>query len=111
MPTELYKVLGQANPSGGVLTDLYTVPANTEAVISSIVIAHVGGGVKSYMVAIAIGGAADNLKQRLVENKNLSVNATDTLVIGITLAAGDIIRVESNLGSVAFNVFGTEITP
>ena len=35
-----YKVLGQSNPAATTLTTLYTVPAATQAVISSISVAN-----------------------------------------------------------------------
>ena len=70
MATEVYKVIAQAEPAASVLTDIYTVPANTEAVISSILICNTAQQVSPQdafvRVSIAIGGAANANKQYIV---------------------------------------------
>jgi hypothetical protein len=52
-----YKVLGQAAPSGTSNTDVYTVAAGRQAVISSIVICNVTGTAATYNVYQRIAGA------------------------------------------------------
>ena len=53
-----YKVLGQSKPAAGTLTTLYTVPASTQAVISSLTIANMGPTSTTYRLAIRAAGAA-----------------------------------------------------
>ena len=113
--TTAYKVLGQAAPAATVLTDLYVVPDATSAVISSIFINDVGDGGGAASVSIAVGGAADAPEQYLYGSAGtgLPIDPDDTFVatVGITLAAGDVIRVRNLSGSdgeIAFQVFGAE---
>ena len=114
MATEAYKVIAQAEPAASILTDVFTVPASTEIVISSVVISNTAQQASPQdafvRVSIAIGGAADSIKQYLVYDTKILKNNTLALVLGITLAATDKIRVFSDQTDVAFNFFGTEIT-
>ena len=56
MPTT-YKVLGQSNPSATTLTTLYTVPAATNAVISSITIANLAATAATFRIAVRVAGS------------------------------------------------------
>jgi len=47
-----YKVLGQVAPAATTDTTLYTVPAATEAVISTIVVANRSATARTYDIAI-----------------------------------------------------------
>lgn len=107
---ETFKVLGQSYPTGGVLTDLYTVPSATSAVISSLTICNQGNNTATFRVSIVVAGAADEAKQYLVYDTPLLSKGTMSIIIGETLAATDVIRVQSDTGNLSFNLFGTEIT-
>lgn len=107
-----YKVLGQLKPSAGTLSDLYTVPSNTETVISTITIANMGPTSTTYRIAIAKDGAAtgiSSMEQYLVYDTTVPALDSLALTLGITLNAADVIRVESYSGLVAFQVFGSEV--
>jgi hypothetical protein len=103
------KVLGQATPSTS-LTDIYTVPAATQTAVSSIVVCNITTVVKTYRVAVRPAGASINNKHYLAYDAPISKNATMTLVLGIALAATDVISVYGSDTNVQFSVFGQEIT-
>lgn len=107
---QTYKVLGQSDPSAATLTDLYTVPAATETVVSSIIIANRSGTGTTFRLAIAPAGAADANQHYIARDVTISGNAVFEFTIGITLAATDKIRVYATLATVSFNAFGSEIT-
>lgn len=108
---QVYKVLGQVNGTNAVLTDAYTVPAATSAIVSSIVISNRSGVADTYSVSVAVAGAADAYKQYLCNGVTINANSTITLTLGITLAATDVVRVIGTaLSACSFNIFGTEIT-
>lgn len=109
MATETYKVIAQSNPSAASLTAVYTVPASTEAVISSIIVANRSNVKTTFRVSIAVAGAADDNKQYLAYDAEVLGNEVRELTIGATLGAGDVIRVYATLATLSFNVFGTEI--
>lgn len=104
------KVLGQSNPSATTLTDVYTVPASTVVVISSIVVANRSITDTSFRLSIAVAGAADDNKQYLYYDVDISGKETFVATIGITLQATDVVRVYATLATLSFNVFGVETT-
>ena len=108
---EARKILGQALPAAGVLTDLYAVPALSEAVSSTLTICEQAGIATSYRISVAKAGAADTPKQYVSFDSPLQPNETKGFTIGMTLAASDVIRVRSASGNVSFNAFGVELTP
>jgi hypothetical protein len=104
-----YKVLGQSNPSATTLTTLYTVPASTQVVISTLSICNLGASA-TYRVAVQPAGAAIVNQHYLVFDASVNANDSVLLTLGISLAATDVVSVFASNGSVAFSLFGSEIT-
>ena len=110
MATEAYKVLGQSDPLAATLTDAYTVPASTEAVVSTIMIANRSTVKTQFRISVAVAGAASVNKQFIAFDVDITGNNMQEVTVGITLGAGDVVRVFATLATVSFNIFGTEIT-
>lgn len=104
---DTYKVLSQTNPSATTLTDSYTVPASTEAVVSSITVAN-RSTATSFRISVAVAGAADSNEQYIAYDVAIAANETISFTLGITLAATDVVRVYATLATLSFNVFGVE---
>lgn len=104
------KVLGQSNPGATSLTAAYTVPASTEAVISTITIANRSTTATSFRVSIAVAGAADSNEQYIYYDIPIAGNDTFAATLGIALAATDVVRVYAAAATLSFNITGTEIT-
>lgn len=105
-----YKVLGQASPTNTSNTNIYTVPAGREAIISNIAVANVTGTAALYEIYVRVAGAAAGTANALVFDASAAGNTTTFIQGGITLSAGDIITVQSGTpGAFAFHVFGTEV--
>ena len=102
-------MLGQVKPSANTLTTAYTVPAASSAVISTIVVTNAGPTATTYRIAIRLAGAAISPEDYIAYD--ISVPALDAvaLTLGVTLAATDVLSVESYSGLVNFNIFGSEI--
>jgi hypothetical protein len=107
---QVHKVLGQSNPSATTLTTLYTVPASTQAVCSTITICNTASSATTYRVAVRPAGASIATAQYLAYDAALPANDTATLTLGVTLAATDVISVYAASANVAFSAFGVEIT-
>lgn len=105
-----FKILGQSKPSAASLTDAYTVPALTSATVSTITVANQSATATSFRISVAIGGAADTPAQYLYYDIAIPGNNTFATTIGITLGAGDVIRVYNTLATCSFNIFGVETT-
>lgn len=105
-----YKVLGQSNPAATTLTTLYTVPASTETVVSTISVANLSASAITYRIAIRINGATIASAQYLAYDTSLAANSTAAYTLGITLDATDIISVYASDTNAVFQAFGSEIS-
>lgn len=103
------KVLNQLDPSAASLTDLYTVPALTSVVMSSLMVCN-RGAATSFRISIAPAGAADDDKQYIYYDTAIGSNVTIPVTIGLTLETTDVVRVYATLATLSFTAFGVEIT-
>ena len=105
-----YKVLGQSAPAITTDTDVYTVPAATEAVVSTIIIANRAATAGSFRVMVRPDGAALSNVHYIAYDVAIAANDSTTLTLGITLNAADVISVYCSSADMSVNIFGTEIT-
>jgi len=104
-----YKVLGQSHPAATTDTTLYTVPAATSAVCSTLTICNLGVST-TYRVAIRPAGASIEDKHYIVYESSLNQYDSVMLTLGVTLAATDVVTIRAATADVSFNLFGSEIT-
>lgn len=104
-----YKVLGQSNPSATTATTLYTVPAATQTIVSTITVCNQAATAATYRIAVRVAGASLAASQYVAYDVSLPANATDTLTLGITLGATDVVTVYASSANVSFAAFGSEI--
>jgi len=109
MATE-YKVLGQSAPGATTATTLYTVPAATSALVSSVAVCNRSASDATYRISIRPAGAALANDHYLVYDSTASANDTVIFTIGITLAATDVLEVYASSADLTFQAFGTEMT-
>lgn len=109
MPTT-YKVLGQSNPSATTATTLYTVPSATQAIVSTITVCNQAATAATYRIAVRVAGAALAATQYIAYDVSLPANATDTLTLGVTLGATDVITVYASSATMSFNAYGSELS-
>jgi len=102
------KVLSQSKPSAATLTDSYTVPGATTAVVSSLTVCNQSATATSFRISIAPAGAADATSQYLYYDVTIPGNDTFIATIGVTLQAASVIRVYNTLASCSFGVYGIE---
>ena len=105
-----YKVLGQVNPSATTATTLYTVPAATEAVISTIVVCNQDSADATYRIAVRPDGATLATEHYLAYDVTVGASDSTTLTLGITLDAADVVTIYASTTTLSFNAFGSEIT-
>lgn len=109
MPT-IYKILGQSAPAATTEVDLYTVPASTDAIVSSIVVANRGASAGTFRIYVSPAGAATANANYLVYDSNLNPKETIALTLGVTLDATDELRVYASSADFTFNAFGSELS-
>lgn len=109
MPTT-YKVLGQSNPSATTATTLYTVPALTQTIVSTVTVCNQAATAGTYRIAIRVAGAGLAANQYVAYDVSLPGNSTDTLTLGVTLGATDVVTVYASSGNFSFAAFGSELS-
>jgi hypothetical protein len=110
-----YKILAQEAPSATTNTDIYAVPDNNSAVVSTLVVANRAAAPATYRIAIRPYLISSEMVQALANKHyiayDVTVGASDstTLTLGLTLSAKDVITVYASTANLSFNVFGSEI--
>ena len=104
-----YKVLGQVNPTAATATTLYTVPAGTQTVVSTISVCNMTGGELGFRIAIRPAGESLANKHYIAYDAKVAGNDTTFITVGATLGAGDVITVYESAADITFNAFGSEI--
>ena len=108
MPTN-YKILAQAT-SATADTAFYTVPADTETVVSTFIICNRGTASSTYRINTRIDGTATANANYLAFDSTVPGNDTIALTLGITLNAADQISCMASSTNLTFQAFGAEIT-
>ena len=109
MPTT-YKVLGQSAPAAATATSLYTVPAATQTIISTINVVNTHASTADVIrIAVRPDGATLANQHYVVYGLSLSAGATFTYTGGVTIDATDIVTVYSTNGTSSFTAFVSEI--
>jgi hypothetical protein len=108
---QAYKVLGQIAPSANTLTDLYIVPAATDVVISSFIVANRSTSVSAtYSIAITPNGETLANKHYIAFDVTVDPAESAILTMGLTLDSTDKILVTASTANLSFHAFGTEIS-
>jgi hypothetical protein len=110
MPTS-YKVLGQEAVAATTQTDLYTSPAATETIVSTINVSNrSSSATATYRIAVRPAGESILNKHYLVFDSLIGVSDSIALTIGVTLAPTDVLTVYSSTANLTFSAFGSQIT-
>jgi hypothetical protein len=109
MPTT-YKVLGQVSPSATTLTTLYTVPASTSTVVSTITVANLGASAATFRIAVRPAGESIANKHYIAYDSTIAASDGLAITVGLTLGATDVISVYGLTGTMSFAAYGSEIS-
>jgi hypothetical protein len=105
-----YKVLGQSAPSATTNTDVYTVGAGKQAIVSTITVANRAASGATYRIAIRPAGATIANQHYVAYDVGIAANDTTPITLGITLQATDVITVYTSTANLSIGVFGSEIS-
>ena len=105
-----YKVLGQSAPSATTDTTLYTVPASTQAVVSTVSVCNRGTTAATFRIAVRPDGASIANQHYVAFDVAIDANSSIPWTIGITLGDTDVITVRASSANLSFSAFGSEIT-
>ena len=104
-----YKVLGQSNPPATTATTLYTCPALTQTVISTISICNQAASQGTYRIAVRPNGATLAPEHYVVYDATIQANTTTAYTLGVTIDASDVVTIYASSSTMSFNAFGSEI--
>jgi hypothetical protein len=108
---QTYKVLGQSAPAANTTANVYTVPAATQAVVSSIIVTNRNTNANiTYRLAVQPAGAALANQHYIAYDSTVTALDTVALSLGLSLGNTDVLSVYSANANVSFSVFGVEIT-
>lgn len=106
-----YKVLGQAAPSSTANADLITVGSGKSQVISSLVITNTTASATTARVFVRVAGATAAASNAVLYDVAISANSVNAFTLGITLAATDVVTVQTaSSNALTFTAFGSEIS-
>ena len=106
---QTHKVLGQSNPSATTLTTLYTVPSGASAICSTLSVCNLGVSA-TFRIAVRPSGASISNQHYLVYDAILNADDSFYLTLGLSLAATDVVSIYSSTNTVAFSLFGVELS-
>jgi hypothetical protein len=109
MPT-IYRVLGQSAPSATTNTDVYTSPASTQTVISTLTVANRAATAATFRIAVRPGGTAIANQHYIAYDATVAASDATNLTLGVTLAATDVVTVYASTANLSFNLFGSQIS-
>lgn len=105
-----YKILGQVADASANDVELYLVPASTEAIVSTIVVANREGAANTFRIATKTDNSSVANTDYIAYDASIAANDTITLTLGVTLQTGAEISVGASDANVTFQAYGTEIT-
>jgi hypothetical protein len=100
----------QGTASTGTYATLYTTPASTEAVISSLVITNQASSDVTVRIGLDTTAGTPGSDEWLVYDAVIAGNDTIALTLGVTLDAAKFIRVSSSANTCNFSAFLSEIS-
>jgi glucose-6-phosphate dehydrogenase assembly protein OpcA len=104
-----YKVLGQSNPAATTATTLYTVPASTATVVSTISVCNQASTAATYRIAVRPAGATLAAQHYIVYGATVPASDSTMITVGLTLATTDVVTVYASSANLSFNAYGSEI--
>lgn len=107
---EVLKVLGQVNPAATTATTLYTVPASTSTVVSTITVANQAASAATFRISIRPASASQTAAMYIAYDVTVNANDSVVLTLGLTLAATDVVTVYASSANISFNIFGSELS-
>jgi hypothetical protein len=102
----------QINGTNGTSTyaTLYTTPASTEAVVSSIVVCNRNTSSATYRIGTDTTAGTPANEEFIVYDAVIAANDSVCLTLGVCLDPQKYLRVSSSASTVGFSAFLTEIT-
>lgn len=103
-----YKVLGQLASTTSAVA-LYTCPASTQTIVSTLVVCNRAAAAKTYKIILRPDDETLADKHYIAFDTPLAANDSVALTLGITMNASDKLYVSGSDTNLSFSLFGSEI--
>ena len=110
MPTTYTRASVQGTTAVGTYATLYTVPAATTSVISTLAIVNTASANATYRIGFAPSATTPAAADWLIYDGTVPANDAIFLSIGASITTGTLIRVSSSANTVSFQAFVSEIS-
>ena len=104
-----YKVLAQSNPAATTATTLYTTPAATQTIVSTISVCNQAATAATYRIAVRPAAASLAAEHYIVYGATVPASDSTMITVGLTLATTDVVTVYASSANLSFNAYGSEI--
>ena len=105
-----YKTIAQAHLTTTSDTDILTVGASKEVIVSTLIVANITSSATTFNIAIRKAGATLANAMYIAFGVPIAGNDSTTLTLGIALEATDVVTVAAGTGNaISVNLFGAEI--
>ena len=105
-----YKVLGTSNPAATTATTLYTVPAATSAIVSTINVCNQAASSGAFRIAIRPAGATLAANHYIAYDTSIPANDSIIVEPKQVLATTNTIKGLASATTINFHISGLEIT-
>jgi hypothetical protein len=86
------------------------VPADTEAVISTIFVCNRGTDASTFRIAVRPDGATLSNEHYIAYDVLILGSTSTAITVGVTMDAADVLTVYASSTALSFNVFGSELS-
>lgn len=110
-----YKILGQVDTAtlGAATEGTLFTSTGVETIVSSLIITNQAASSATYRIAVqpsADAGSSATAKHWIVYGATVAASDSVVLTVGLTLAAGDRIRVFGSTATMSFSAYGSQIS-
>lgn len=107
---DVLKILGQLAAAATTEASLYTVPASTTAIVSTMSVCNRSATAATFRIGFDQGGGGIATSDWVYYDLPIAGNDSFLVTAGFSLGAGDIIRVYASTANLSFQAFGVERT-
>ena len=104
-----YQVIAQSAPSATTQTDILTVAAATQYVVSTIFVCNRGTTDATFRIAVRPDGAALGNAHYMAYDAPIEANTFLAITCGVTLDASDVVGVYASTANLTFQLYGSKL--
>lgn len=105
-----YKILGQINPSGNTITNVYVTGASASAIVSSLTITNLSDSNTSYSLLVRPINETLSDKHYIIRGGIIPGREQITITSAATMNSNAILAANTGSSDISFQAFGVEIT-